>query len=192
MMRTSIATVLTIALAAATGCKGQTVVKPDPQTQTALDNCNKNLQEKDKLVAALQAENSDLERKQGSGNEIVVSIEGNALTVKPGLPGEVRPVDDKVAATASKEFLNVVARSRGEIQRCYEKALKNNTRLQAETITLTVSASFEKSGAFKDASFAPSLGTPFDGCIKTVASKWALPTDSPAMTFKAQVSLTPS
>ena len=192
MMRTSIATVLYIALAASTGCKGKTVFKPDPQTQSDLDTCKKNLAEKDKLIKAEEEENARMMRDQGSGNEIVVSIEGNALIVKPAGPGEVRPVDDKQAAQASKEFLNVVARSRGAIQKCYEQALKNNTRLQAETITLTVSASFAQSGTYKDASFAPSLGNPFDACIKTVASKWQLPQNSPAMTFKAQVSLTPS
>jgi hypothetical protein len=134
-------------------------------------------------------------RNQGSGAEIVVSIEGNALTVKPGKPGAPPPpIDDKATAAASKEFLNVVAKSRGAIQKCYEQALKKNTGLQARTVTLTVSATFANSGAYKDSSFAASapLGEVFDACIKTVASKWALPTSSPAMTFKAQVSLTPS
>lgn len=192
MMRTSIGTVLLIALAGAAGCKGQTKYKPDPQTQADLDTCKKNLDAKDQLIKAEEEENARMMREQGSGAQIVVAIEGNALTVKPGAPGEVRPIDDKQAALASKEFLDVVARSRGAIQKCYEQALKNNTRLQAQTITLTVSASFGASGTYKDASFEPSLGNPFDACIKTVASKWSLPSNSPAMTFKAQVSLTPS
>jgi hypothetical protein len=174
------------------GCKGETVVKPDPQTQSDLDQCKKNLEEKDKLIKAEEEENASLMRQKGSGAEIVVSIEGNALTVRPGAPGEVRPVDDKVAAAASKEFLDVVAKSRGAIQKCYEQALKKNSGLQARTVTLTVSASFANSGAYRDSAFSPSLGDTFDNCIKTVASKWALPQSSPAMTFKAQVSLTPS
>ena len=173
-------------------CKGETVVKPDPQTQSDLDQCKKNLDEKDKLIKAEEEENARLLRDKGSGAEIVVSIEGNALTVKPGAPGVVRPIDDKAAAAASKEFLDVVAKSRGAIQKCYEQALKKNTGLQARTVTLTVSASFSGSGAYHDSAFSPSLGDTFDNCIKTVASKWALPTSSPAMSFKAQVSLTPS
>jgi hypothetical protein len=174
------------------GCKGETVVKPDPQTQSDLDNCKKNLDEKDKLVKAEEEENARLMREKGSGSEIVVSIEGNALTVRPGKPGEMRPIDDKAAAAASKEFLDVVAKSRGAIQKCYEQALKKNTGLQARTVTLTVSASFKQSGAYSDSNFSPSLGDTFDSCIKTVASHWALPTNSPAMTFRASVSLTPS
>lgn len=187
-MRNAIA----ILLVAVVGCKGETVVKPDPQTKADLEQCQKDKAEKDKLIKAVEEENARLLRNQGSGAEIVVSIEGNALTVKPGKPGEVRPIDDKATAAASKEFLDVVAKSRGAIQKCYEQALKKNTGLQAKTITLSVSASFSAAGAYKSASFSPSLGDTFDNCIKTVASKWQLPANSPAMTFKAQVSLTPS
>src|SRR6187549_3109228 len=94
---------------AGVGCKGETVVKPDPQTQADLDQCQKDKAEKDKLIKAVEEENARLMRSQGSGGgEIVVSIEGNALTVKPGKPGEVRPIDDKATAAASKEFLDVV------------------------------------------------------------------------------------
>jgi hypothetical protein len=185
--------VIVFILLSVAGCKGETVVKPDPQTQADLDTCKKSLDEKDKLIKAEEEENARLLREKGSGAEIVVSIEGNALTVKPREPGTAAPpMDDKAAGEASKQFLDVVARSRGAIQKCYEQALKKNTGLQAKTVTLTVSASFSQAGAYRDSSFAPSLGDTFDICIKTVATKWALPTNSPAMTFKAQVSLTPS
>jgi len=181
-----------LALGTACACKGEKVIQPDPQTKADLDQCLKDKAEKDKLIKAEEDENARLMREKGTGAEIVVSIEGNALTVKPGRPGEVRPLDDKVVGDASKEFLNVVEKSRGAIQKCYEQALKKNTGLQAKTVTLSVSASFAPSGQFRSSNFAPSLGDTFDNCIRTVASKWALPTNSPAMTFKAQVSLTPS
>jgi hypothetical protein len=192
MMRTSSMFVTCFLVVALGACKGETVTRPDPQTQQDLDACRKHMAEKDKLIKDIEEENARLMRNQGSGSEIVVSIEGNALTVRPGKPGEVRPVDDKQAAAASKEFLDVVAKSRGAIQKCYEQALKKNTGLQARTVTLTVSASFSQAGAYKTSSFAPSLGTTFDDCIQNVARRWTLPTSSPAMTFKAQVSLTPS
>lgn len=193
-MRTSLVSSFLVCCAAAAGCKGEKVVQPDPQTKADLEQCQKDKAEKDKLIKAVEEENARLMRNQGGGGggEIVVSIEGNALTVRPGKPGDVRPIDDKAAAAASKEFLDVVAKSRGAIQKCYEQALKKNTGLQAKTVTLTVSASFSQAGAYRNASFSPSLGDTFDACIRTVASKWSLPSSSPAMSFKAQVSLTPS
>jgi hypothetical protein len=193
MTRTSIVTsIAMLAVGIAAGCKGEKVIQPDPQTKADLDQCLRDKAEKDKLVKAVEDENARLMREKGSGAEYTVSIEGNLFNVKPGAPGEVRPVDDKVVGAASKEFYNVVARSRGAIQKCYEQALKKNTGLQAKTVTLSVSASFDNAGQFRSSNFAPSLGDTFDTCIRTVASKWTLPTTSPAMTFKAQVSLTPS
>jgi hypothetical protein len=189
MMRHSIAYL--IAACALAGCKGETVTKPDPQTAQDLQNCKQNGAEKDKAIQALQDENAELMKKQ-SGGEIVVTIEGNALKVQPYKGPGTPPVDEKVAAQASTEFINMVAKSRGAIQKCYEQALKKNTGLQARTVPLTVSASFTSNGAYRDSSFAPSLGDTFDNCIKTVASHWQLPTNSPAMTFRATVTLTPS
>jgi hypothetical protein len=180
-----------LAALAAGGCK-ETVVKPDPNTEAALEVCRKTLEEKDKLVQAIQDENARMMREKTTGAEIQVAIEGNILTVKPAKPGTFRPIDDKLAAAASQEFIDVVTRSRGAIQKCYEQALKKDANLQARTITLTVSASFTDKGAYRDSSFAPSLGETFDTCMKTVASKWALKATSPSMTFKAPVSLTPS
>jgi len=193
MTRTSIATTLTVLVTLGTvaGCKGDKVIQPDPKTQAELDRCLKDKADKDKLIKAEEDENAALMREKSSGKEIVVAIEGNLMTVKPGAPGEVRPIDDKVVGEAAKQFQNVVEKSRGAIQKCYEQALKKDTGLQARTVTLSVSASFT-SGQFKGSNFAPSLGDAFDACIRTVASKWTLPPSAPAMTFKAQVSLTPS
>jgi hypothetical protein len=191
-MRHVIAILLPIVLAL--GCKGETVVKDSPDTLRDLDICKKTLDESKKLAQALQDENARLMRGSGTGNEIVVSIEGNMMTVKPAKPGETRPVDDKVIAAASKEFEDIVRKSRGSIQKCYEQVLKKDTALQARTVTLTVSATFTGQGAYQNSSFhaTQNLGDTFDNCMKTIAQKWALPQNSQTMTFKAQVSLTPS
>jgi len=196
MMRTR--AVIAIVVSAVVGfaaCKGETKFKTDPTTQTNLDACNEDKKAKDKRIAELQEENADLMRKSGSGAEIVVSIEGNVLTVHPPKAGAAAPpVDDKVTAAASKQFVDLVQKSRGSIQKCYEHALKADTGLQAKTVTLTVSASFTGSGAYQQGAFNASqpLGEKFDSCMKDLAAKWSLPTNSPAMTFRAQVSLTPS
>lgn len=175
------------------GCKGETVVKPDPETQRELDVCKKTLEENKKLAQALQDENARLMRGS-EGSEIVVAIEGNLFTVRPGKPGQTRPIDDKVVAAASKEFYDLVAKSRGSIQKCYEQVLKKDTNLQARTVTLTVQATFSGQGAYQSSSFQASqnLGDTFDSCMKQIASRWTLPQNAQTMTFKAQVSLTPS
>lgn len=195
MTRTSTVTslaALMMALGTTSGCKGEKVIQPDPKTQADLDQCLKNKAEKDKLIKDEEEENARLMREKAKSTDVVVTIEGNALTVKPGKPGDELPLDNKVIGEASKEFLNVVAKSRGAIQKCYEQALKKNTGLQAKTVTLSVSAIFASSGQFQSSSFEPSLGDTFDKCILQVASKWALSTPPPVKNFRATVSLTPS
>lgn len=182
-----------ILLAAA--CKGETVVKDKPETLAALDGCKKSLAEKDKRIDAEEAANADLWKSgAGSGGVVTVVVEGTNFTIKPLAAGEApHPIADAATIAASREFVNLVERSRGSIQKCYTLALKKHTELQTRgTITLTVSATFAQSGAYQDASFSPSLGDPFDSCMKTLASKWTLPTNTPAMTFRAPVTLTPS
>jgi hypothetical protein len=176
------------------GCKGETVYKDTEQTLRALDVCQKTLEDQKKLAQALQDDNARLMRGSGTGNEIVVAIEGNMLTVRPAKPGEQRPIDDKAVAAASQEFEDLVKKSRGAIQKCYEQVLKKDTTLQASTVTLTVSATFSGQGAYQSSSFraTKNLGDTFDNCMKTIAQKWQLPQNSQTMTFKAQVSLTPS
>ena len=193
-MSQRLAIVLSLSCLAAAGCKGETKTIVDQQTKSDLDACHKNAEEKDKLVKAVQDENDYLRAHQGSGSggEITVVIEGNALTIKPGGAPTNPAVDPKAAVAASGQFLDLVNKSRGAIQKCYEGALKKNTGIQAKTITLTINASFATTGAYKDSSFSPSLDNTFDTCIKTVATHWAMPQNLPLLNFKAQVSLTPS
>ena len=189
MMR---AALLAFVAIGAFGCKGDTVVKIDPQTKTDLDNCNQTLKDQKALIAQLQEENTKLQTKQVA-SEVTLKIEGTALTVRPGQPGQPPPpMDDKASIAASNEFLDVVRKSKGAIQKCYEQALKKTTGLQNKPITLVVQASFANSGAYKNASFSPSLGDTFDACIRAVATRWVLPANSPAMNFVAQVALTPT
>jgi hypothetical protein len=183
---------LIYAFGALTACKGDTVVKPDPQTVSDLDACHKTVEEKDKLIKAEEEQIASLMRDKGNGATITLAIEGNALTVRPARPGEARPIDDKVAAAASKQFIDLVTKSRGAIQKCYEQELKKNTGMQAHTVTLTVEASFSQTGQIQSSGFAPQISNTFDNCLKTIAGRWALPTNATSMTFKAQVSLTPS
>ena len=199
MMRTSTATVVfsstvSLALTLALGaCKGEKVREIDPQTKLDLDDCQKKQRDLAELNKTLSNENTRLQLEKGSGGEVLVAIEGNILTVKPGKPGSgPPPLDDKAAAAAAREFIDVVAKSRGAIQKCYEQALKAQTVSQAKTITLTVLASFTPQGGYRNASFAPSLGDNFDRCIQGVASKWALSVNAPSQQFRATVSLTPS
>jgi len=195
MMRTPSAILaLSLALlvaASLSGCKTKEVTKPDPQTAKDLADCKRDKEEKDKYIAKLQEENTRLQMQKGGG-EIIVTIEGGKTTVRPGQPGGALPIDEKVAAAGAEEFLGIIERSRGAIQKCYEQALKKSSGLQSQAVNLTVQATFTPQGTVASSSTAPSLGEPFDGCFKQVAGKWTVKGASSVTTYRQVVQLKPS
>jgi len=195
MIRTSSAIlVLVLVLLAAAGglgCKTKEVTKADPEVARKLTDCERDREEKDKYIAKLLEENTRLQVQKGGG-EIVVTIQGGTLTVRAGQPGGTLPVDEKVAAAGAQEFLGMVERSRGAIQKCYEQALKKSSGLQSQEVSLTVYATFSPTGTVATSSSSPSLGEPFDGCFKQVAQKWTVKGSTSTMTYRSVVQLKPS
>jgi hypothetical protein len=185
---------LAAAALAAGACKSPPP-KDKPETLAKLKDCEDKtagIAGKDDLIKQYEAEIARLKLDSGA-QEFVFTIEGDALALKKRPQGSGgAPIDDKLAAALSQNFIDVVNKSRGSIQKCYEQALKKNTSIQARTISLTVSASFQPSGAYSRSSFQPPLGDAFDSCMKGVAGKWKLPAASQGMSFQATVSLSPS
>ncbi len=184
---------LVLVLAAAAGCKAKTEMVDRPETLDALKNCQRALDDGNKLARTYEEQIRKLEQAGtggGAAGELIVTIEGE---IKPARPGATQvAVDTKAAAAQSQNFIDLVQKSRGAIQKCYEQALKKDTTLAARTVTLNVSASFTATGQFQRTSFTPVISETFDSCLRSIAGKWTLPTSTQAMTFKAQVSLTPS
>lgn len=179
-------------------CKGETVVKDNPEVVGRLNDCATKSKSKDDLIATYEAEIARLKLEGGggsTGNELVMRIDGDALaiTARPaGSGGSTPAVDDKVAIELGQKFIENVRKSRGSIQKCYEQALKKNSAIQARTITLQVTAKFKAGGEVSGSSFRPDLGDAFDGCMSSVATKWKLTPPAQGMSFQTTVTLSPS
>jgi hypothetical protein len=195
MSRLVTAALVTTAFTGLLAACGSPAPKDKPETLQRLADCEERvgkLAEKDRLIATYEAEIARLKLESGT-QQFAFVIEGDALVVKSRPQGAgAPPIDEKLATQLSQQFIDVVNKSRGSIQKCYEQALKKNTGLQARTISLRVSASFSTAGAHTRSDFSPQLGDAFDGCMKSVASRWKLPAAPQSMTFQATVSLSPT
>ena len=193
-MRRASAIAILVALAAVTSaCKGETVYKDKQDTLDKLDALQKQLDAQKAQIKQLTDDNAACQLGKGQTGDIVVTIEGDIAKIKPGHGGNGAPnIDDPTMTKQSQAFLDMVQRSRGAIQKCYEQALKKNSGLQSRTISLKLSARFQASGDFASSDFNPSLGDVFDGCLHTVAGRWKMPAAPAAMTFQANVSLSPT
>jgi hypothetical protein len=186
--KTALALVAAVSLAA---CKGKTEVKPDPQTERALTDCTKALDDKKAYIASLEKQVADLQL-QGAGN-VLVTIQGEAMKISGRGPSEQAgtPRGDADDARLYEAFVASLQKSRGSIQKCYQSALKNNTTLQARTVTLQIQVDYKTSGAVSGASFQPRISDNFDQCMDAVAKRWSLPAMPRAVTFAYKQTLTP-
>jgi len=195
--------VITVALAACGGAAQTAPARPvEPPAPTTCDASHATLlvpsptepdrAELEKRIQRLEAELAARERDSAqAASEIVIALEGPVLTVQAAKPGEVRGIDDKTALVASRTFIDVVGRSRAEIQSCYQAALKANTALASKMVSLVISATFTSGGAYQRSTTSPSLGATFDDCLRLVIAGWKVPGLTSATTFKAQISLRP-
>jgi hypothetical protein len=193
-MRRNLVLAVCLAAGLGAGCK-KTIYKDTPETLEKLASLETQLKDKDAYIQKLRDENATLQR-EGVGGELewVFTINGDALvlTGKPSRGGGGGSIDDATANAMGEQFLGLVSKARGSIQKCYEQALKKSTGLQARTVDLKLSASFAASGSFSRVSFSPDLPESFDNCLRTVASKWKMPAAKATMTFQANVKLTPT
>lgn len=182
-------------VATTAGCK-KTVTKDSEATLQKVRDLESQLAEKDTYIQKLRDQNAELERggvSPGGPGEWVFTIEGDALVIKARPTGGGGPdIDEGTATKLSEQFITLVQRSRGAIQKCYEQALKKSTGLQARTVNLKVSASFGSGGKFSKVTFSPELPDVFDTCLRSVAGKWTMTGMSQSMTFQASVKLTPT
>ena len=191
-LRSSSAFVLALAVVGA--CKGETVVKDNPEVVTRLQACAEKTKSKDDLIASYEAEIARLKLGAPTGGELVLRIDGDtlAITARPAGSGGPPAVADAVAIELGQKFIDSVRKSRGNIQKCYEQALKKNSSIQARTISLQVSAKFAATGAVAKSNFSPDLGSAFDGCMSSVATRWKLTPQAQGMSFQTTVTLSPS
>jgi len=183
---------LSIALVAA--CKGDGKVKDSPETLRNLSDCEKSKQDKDSYIKELEKRLA--EHELGGGDEVVVTIEGEVLTIsaiKGKGPHQASGVEkgDAKDAELYEAFLAAVKRSRGQVKQCYQNALKKNSALQARSIPMNIQVKYRTDGKVSLAQFSPRVSADFDQCMQNVASGWALPKMPKPVTFQSKITLTP-
>lgn len=183
----------------AAGCKkGGT--KDSQETLDRLTRAEEQLAANATLIQQLQADNARLATEAGGVLEWKFTIENDILVIgtKPGRAsggsgGGV--LDDATATAMSQEFVNLVNKSKSQIQRCYEQVLKKSPTLQGRTVPLRITASFAAAGSLADLDLNSGniqLPAAFDECIDSLASGWKLPPQKYGSTHQAPIKLTPT
>lgn len=173
-------------------CKGETKIQDSPETLRDLDDCRQNRMEKDKYIKQLEERLAEHQLKEAN-EELVVTIEGNNITIK-GKDGSPPPTT--VSGRAPKRshitsFVKQVQGSRGQMQRCYQNALKKDSSLQVRSVNMNIQVRFTATGKVGKATFRPSISNSFAQCMSTVAKKWQVPGAPSGVVFQQPITLTP-
>lgn len=190
---------LVVLVGALAACKGETKTVDNPDTKRALDECLADNAKKTAMNTKLIDENAQLLKgntaNTGGGVEYTVTIQGELIKVTPGGGGNgqvVDNIDPKVRQALTVQFVDIVKKSRGAFQKCYEGALKKRSDLQSKSQMLTVIATFDKDGIYKNATFSPAIEATFDNCVHGIATHWALPAGSPPINLGGSIELKPT
>ncbi len=190
---------LALALAL-TGCKGETKEIDKPETLDKLKQCEENLKAKVEYANSLNDRIDTLEKGGATGVEVgddvvVVNIEGEAMKITAGKnkgpSGGKDPKGNAKDEELYAAFVKQLKRSRGSIKKCYQAALKKDSRLSTRTISLNIKVNYKTSGKVKNASFSPNVSAQFNSCMNGVAGKWILPAMPRSVTFNYRQTLTP-
>ncbi len=204
----SLVAFLAVAVGSLSGC-GNTGTNAANQKsadlQRKLEACEQSSKQKDGYARSLKERIEELENKDAgiseTGGEVVVTISGDGLqivaatgrgpneTAKPNKPG-TKPgnADDQALY---KSFLKAVNRSRGGIKKCYQRALKADSSLQARTISMKIKVKYNVAGQVTGTGFSPRISSKFDSCMSSITKRWKLPAPPRPVSFRAPVTLTP-
>ena len=183
-------------LAPLVGCKGKGGGgSGDSKLESKLSACEASLSDVSKIRSELETE---LAQKSGEDGEVVVQINGSGgiLSIKGKGPngrtgGQTEVVGNAKDEELYKKFIAAVKKSRNPMTQCYRRALKNDSGLQARTVTVNVKVNYGTSGKVKNAGSSPKINTAFSKCISGVAQKWSLPAMPKPASFVAPLTLTP-
>jgi len=175
-------------------CGKKEVKVPDPQTEADLVACRDKVGDQDELRSLLEKEIADLKLGSTTGDEVIVTIEGDIVTIKAGKgkgPNQGEPKGNAKDEALYDQFIARVKSSRGAIKKCYQNALKKDSKLQARTVSLNIQVNYLTSGKMSSATFNPRISPNFDTCMGSIAGRWTLPAAPRKVAFQTKMMLTP-
>jgi hypothetical protein len=189
-MRVPSVLLLLVATLAACGNKDSASGAADSKVASDLATCT---QDRDKAKNALSSCQKDFDvlknssangggsddKDAGPGEEWIVRVDGDLLTIsghtKNGVAMPTAPAELSEDELKAAESVTAMMRgSKNSIQACYITALKSNVDLANRTISLEVKVVVNPNGKVTNASFSPAINPQFDGCMRTVANRWAV------------------
>lgn len=124
-------------------------------------------------VDKLQAEINELKKTlaQAIASPGTIEVDPSVLTIG-GKPIQVKPVEGNLA---QEDVVRTMRENKGVLQACYERAMKKNTSLSQQKVTLNVAFSVQPTGESNDISISPNYDSGMISCMTKAIRRWKFP-----------------
>jgi len=146
------------------GCGGK--VQCVDQSKPALDQCRSDIDTKQKEINQLK-----LQLAQALANPGTIKVDPSVLVID----GNNLMPKLKEGALTQEEVVRTISTNKKVLKACYERAMKKNTNLRRQKITLTLAFKVTPSGSPGDVSVQPNYDGRMIDCMKKAIQRWRFP-----------------
>jgi hypothetical protein len=141
--------------------------------EPCVDNSKPQLDECRVLADRLQSENNSLKRQlaQALANPETIKVDPSVLTID----GKPIRVEVKEGSLSEQQVIATMRQNKGVLQACYERAMKKNTALTHQKITLTVGFRVRPDGTLDNLNISPNYDSLMIDCMKKAVLRWRFP-----------------
>lgn len=145
------------------------------QEQPCVDSSKPELEQCKLTGDKLQSEINNLKRllAQALASPGTIKIDPSVLTIG-GKP--IKVVAPKEGSLSQEQVVATIRMNKGVLQACYERAMKKNTALTHQKITLTLAFQVKPAGNAADISISPNYDSMMIDCMKKAIVRWHFPT----------------
>jgi len=188
MPKTSGRVVLAVALLGLAACN-----HADETLTKNLLECNDKVVALQKEIAQTKSEVAGLKHQlaQAVANEKVQLKDPEIIALVASLRGT--PTDVDTGGLDPRKASEIVMQGAHAMQACYERALKKNTGLQAQSgIGLVLGITVKPSGGVSGVNISPDVDKEMTACMRNTVTRWKFPSFAgSAVTIEQKLTLTP-
>jgi hypothetical protein len=136
------------------------------QSKTGLDKCKSDNDQ-------LQSEVISLKRQlaQAIANPGTIKVDPSLLMID----GKPITVKAQEGTLSQEQVIATWDQNKGLLRQCYERAMKKNTTLTHQKITLVIGFSVKPAGEAGDIMISPNYDSMMNDCIKKAIRRWTFP-----------------
>lgn len=172
------------------GLLGALVFLVQCKQEVCIDKSKPELDQCKARIDKMQAEMNALKRTlaEALANPGTIKVDPSVLMID----GKLEQPKVAEGNISQEAVVSTLKMNKGALQSCYERAMKRNTSLHQQKMTVTLGFKLQPAGSASDISISPNYDAPMIDCMKKAIMRWHFPQFSGSpVGVETPVTLTP-